>query len=86
MDFLPKAGQTSSLAGTNWSGSDTLPGFGKLSFRFLSNIQVVMIDAKETARGSFVHTGNNVTLTFGGGIIYNGRINGNVMSGTANNG
>jgi S1-C subfamily serine protease len=72
--------------GTSWAGSETLPGFGKLRFQFLTNISVIMVDAKETSRGSYVHTGNNVTITFGGGVTYNGTVNGNSMAGSATNG
>ncbi|MCI0683285.1 MAG: trypsin-like peptidase domain-containing protein [Gemmataceae bacterium] len=86
MPLLPQPGQTSNLSGSTWDGSETLPGFGRLRFQFVGNIQVIMIDAKETMRGSFVHTGNIVTLTFGGGVVYNGIINGNSMSGSASNG
>lgn len=84
--FLPQAGQTSNLTGSTWLGSETLPGFGKLRFQFVSNISVIMVDAKETSKGSFAHTGNNVTITFGGGVIYNGVVNGNTMGGNATNG
>jgi S1-C subfamily serine protease len=84
--FLPQPNQKSNLRGTTWDGSETLPGFGKLRFQFVTDIQAIMVDAKETLRGSYIHTGNNVTITFGGGVVYNGTINGNSMSGGATNG
>jgi S1-C subfamily serine protease len=84
--FLPQAGQSSNLTGTTWLGSETLPGFGKLRFQFITNVSVIMVDAQETSKGSFAHTGNNVTITFGGGVIYNGVVNGNNMAGNASNG
>ena len=83
--MVPQAGQKSNLKNTRWNGTETLPGFGKLNFQFITDSSVVMVDAKETLRGSYVHTGNNVTITFSGGIIYNGAINGNTMSGNATN-
>ncbi len=86
MDLLPQAGQQSALRNTVWDGSETLPGFGKLRFQFISNISVIMVDAQETSRGNYNHTGNNVTITFGGGVVYRGTINGNTMSGNASNG
>jgi len=86
MNLLPQPGQKSNLRGTQWTGSETLPGFGKLTFQFITDSAAIMIDARDTSRGSYVHTGNNVTITFAGGIIYNGAINGNTMAGGATNG
>ena len=34
-----------------WVGTETLPGFGKLSFAMYSNGRVVMVDAKSTTEG-----------------------------------
>lgn len=86
MNMLPQPGQKSDLRNTKWDCSETLIGFGKLTFRFITDSTAIMIDARDTTRGSYVHTGNNVTITFGGGIIYIGTINGNTMAGNATNG
>ena len=86
MNMLPPGNQQSDLRGSVWDGSETLPGYGKLRFQFISNTQAIMVDARDTLRGTFLHTANNVTLVFPGNVTYNGRINGNNMSGNATNG
>jgi len=85
-DLLPDPNQQSTLTGTVWTGSETLPGYGRLTFQFISNTAAIMIDARETSRGNYRQNGNSVTITFGGGIIYSGTINGNSMAGNAHNG
>jgi S1-C subfamily serine protease len=85
-DLVPDPNQQSTLTGSVWVGRETLAGFGKLTFQFTSNVAVVMIDAQEQSRGNYRQNGNAVIITFGGGIIYNGNINGNIMSGNATNG
>jgi hypothetical protein len=75
------------LANTTWAGSETLGGFGRLTFQFGANGQVTMIDAKETSHGSYTVQNNNVTLRFyDGTVIYTGVINGSTLNGTAQNG
>jgi HEAT repeat protein len=81
----PGQGQ-SNLAGTQWSGSETLQGFGELRFDFKAGGQVDMHDAAGQTGGRFVHNGQNVLLSFPGNIAYTGQINGNTMSGRATNG
>jgi S1-C subfamily serine protease len=85
-DLLPNPNQQSTLTGTVWNGSETLAGYGKLTFQFVTNTVAVMIDARETMRGTYRQNGNSVTITFGGGVIYNGTINGDNMAGSAHNG
>jgi S1-C subfamily serine protease len=85
-NFVPPANQTSNLRGTAWSGNETLAGYGKLTFQFITNRDVIMLDNDGSSRGSFIHTGNSVKLVFGGGVLYNGNVNGNTMSGSATNG
>src|SRR5262249_9271940 len=66
---------TAKLVGSLWVGSETLPGFGKLSFEFIDARQVVMVDAKETAEGTWSQKGNQVTLRFyGGRVVYTGTL------------
>jgi S1-C subfamily serine protease len=85
-DFVPPANQTSNLTGSTWSGNETLAGYGKLTFQFITNRDVIMLDNDGSTRGSFIHTGNTVKVVFGGGIVYTGNVNGNSMSGSATNG
>ncbi len=75
---------TQSLAGTNWKGSETLQTYGPLEFRFVNEKQVTMIDRKETTSGTYVRSGNRITLTFyDGDCTYDGTITGQTMVGTA---
>jgi S1-C subfamily serine protease len=85
-DLVPDPNQKSTLTGSAWTGKETLPGFGRLTFQFTSNVAVIMIDARDTTRGNYRQNGNAVSITFGGGIIYTGTINGNTMMGNATNG
>ena len=71
-------------AATRWAGSETLPGFGKLSFSMYPNGRVVMVDAKETSEGIWRRQGNQFTLSFNdGAVVYTGALNGAALSGTA---
>jgi hypothetical protein len=80
------AQKKSGLPGTTWGGSETLPGYGALTFIFEDQGNVTMIDAKETVVGRYVRNGQNVTLSFfGGAAVYNGTIRGKTMSGRARN-
>ena len=77
----PKKG---TLIGTAWTGRETLAGFGDLTFEFEENNNVTMIDAQGANPGRYTRNGALITLTFlDGKAIYNGRINGKTMSGTA---
>jgi hypothetical protein len=80
------AGGQPNLTGSTWSGSETLPGFDKLSFRFGAGGQATMVDVKGTTTGNFDLAGNTVTLRFPGNIVYTGTLNGAAISGNATNG
>jgi hypothetical protein len=69
---------------TRWSGEETLPGYGKLSFAMYPNGRAVMVDARGTMDGIWRQQGNTFTLAFSNGsVVYTGTLNGNVLSGTA---
>jgi TPR repeat protein len=69
-----------------WEGSETLAGFGKLSFTMLPKGKAVMDDARESTEGSWRQEGDQFTLTFGGRVVYTGTLQGGTLSGTASNG
>jgi hypothetical protein len=80
----PGGGQ---LAGTVWSGSEQLAGYGKLSFRLKANNRATMQDAQETMEGTWHQQGSQVTLRFDEGrVVYRGTLNGDTLSGSASNG
>lgn len=83
---LPPQNNPNALAGSTWSGSETLAGYGRLAFAFQGNGQVTMDDKDGKTPGSYVQTGNSVTLTFQGTIRYTGTVSGRDMSGSATNG
>jgi hypothetical protein len=67
-----------------FAGSETLPGYGKLSFAMYSNGRAIMTDAQSTAEGIWRQQGNQFTLSFANGsVIYTGVLNGATISGTA---
>ncbi len=69
---------------TQWSGSETLAGFGQLSFAIYPGGRVLMTDAKETVEGTWEKTGNQYTLAFfDHSVVYTGVVNGNLLAGTA---
>lgn len=70
------------VAGTVWSGTESLSGFGTLTFEFHGDAKAVMIDAQATVNGNWSQAGNQVTITFQN-CVYVGRIQGNVLSGNA---
>jgi S1-C subfamily serine protease len=74
-----------SLAGSQWSGRETLPGYGPLRFAFQGGGRVTMFDKDGASNGNYVQNGQTVTLNFPGGVTYTGQVNGGVMSGTARN-
>ncbi|MFO0863294.1 MAG: caspase family protein [Gemmataceae bacterium] len=66
------------------AGTETLPGYGRLSFELHKDGRVVMTDAKDTAEGVWRRQGNQYTLSFANGaIVYVGTENGATISGTA---
>lgn len=82
----PAAPQQVNLAGSTWTGTENLQGFGRLSFQFQAGGQVNMTDASGVSQGTWIQQGNQVTLTFANGqLTYRGIINGQVMSGNAGN-
>lgn len=65
-------------------GTETLPGYGALSFALYSNGRAVMVDAKSTTEGIWRQQGDQFTLAFANGsIVYTGVQNGAVIAGTA---
>jgi hypothetical protein len=73
--------QQANLAGSTWTGSETLPGFGKLTFAFRAGGAATMIDAKGEAQGTWTQNASEVTINFQG-CVYQGRINGQTLSGS----
>jgi hypothetical protein len=72
---------TASIAGSTWNGNENLPGFGKLSFVFRAGGAATMIDAKGQTEGTWTQNGNDVTINFNG-CVYQGRINGQSLTGS----
>jgi hypothetical protein len=69
---------------TRWAGTETLPGFGKLSFALYPDGKVVMVDAKETSEGIWRREGIRYTLAFDdGAVVYTGVLDDATLSGTA---
>jgi Caspase domain len=78
---------TGQLAGTVWSGSERLAGYGKLTFRLKANNRATMYDARDTMEGTWHQQGSQVTLRFDDGrVVYRGTLNGETLSGSASNG
>lgn len=74
---------TGGLIGSTWSGIETLPGYGALTFRFKADGVAVMIDKNGDTSGTWKQAGNNVTIQFGAKLSYIGTIKGNTMKGSA---
>jgi hypothetical protein len=70
-----------SVAGSTWSGTENLPGFGKLTFVFRANGSATMIDTKGETAGNWTQNGNDVTINFNG-CVYQGRVNGQNLAGS----
>jgi hypothetical protein len=69
---------------TKWVGSETLPGFGKLTFTTYPNGVAIMMDARSKTEGIWQQHGNHMTLAFANGaIVYTGALKGATLSGTA---
>jgi hypothetical protein len=71
---------------TNWEGTETLRGYGKLRFEFRPGFRATMIDAKDRVDGTYNLDGEKVSIRFGGVLVYSGTISGNTMSGNARDG
>jgi len=84
---VPVAVPAFGAATSTWIGTEDLPGYGPLSFRFQSNGQVTMIDAAGSLPGTYTQAGNTVTLSFdNGSVVYTGTLNGQTLAGGAQNG
>ncbi len=67
-----------------FEGTETLAGYGKLSFAIHAKGRVVMTDAKSTSEGIWQLQDNQYTLSFANGaVVYTGTLKGAVLSGTA---
>lgn len=67
-----------------FTGTEALPGYGKLTFEMYSNGRAIMVDAKSTTEGIWRQEGTQITLSFANGaVIYTGTLNGATLSGTA---
>jgi hypothetical protein len=69
------------VAGSTWTGSENLPGYGKLTFAFRAGGAVTMFDAKGETQGTWTQSGDQVAIRFNG-CVYQGRINGQTLSGS----
>ena len=75
-----------SLVGTQWSGSEDLEGFGKLTFQFQNDNKAIMIDTSGKSQGTYSVNGNEISILFNNGkVAYIGKISGKTLSGTAAN-
>lgn len=81
-ESAPPVPSTSNLVGSTWEGTESLSGFGKLTFRLEAAGKAVMIDASSTVNGDWAQDGSKVTITFKN-CVYQGTIQGQVLSGTA---
>jgi hypothetical protein len=76
----------SSLAGTSWQGTETLPGYGDLTFHFHEDSTATMVDTDGTSYGTWSQAGGRVRLAFyDGTVIYDGTLSGNQLFGSARN-
>jgi hypothetical protein len=67
-----------------FTGTETLPGYGKLSFALYSNGRAIMVDAKSSSEGIWRQKGALYTLSFANGsVVYTGTLKGTTLSGTA---
>jgi hypothetical protein len=88
LEALRRAAPTAafaSLSGTTWAGTESLPGFTKLIFRFGPDGKVVRIDTFATNKGTWSQNDNQVYITFGR-TIYTGTIQDQVLSGNVHSG
>jgi predicted RNA-binding protein YlxR (DUF448 family) len=79
-------GNVISLPGTEWAGSENLKGFGNLRFKFMTGGEAIMVDAQHALKGSYSQNGAQVAIRFGKSCVYSGTIQGQTMSGTAQEG
>jgi hypothetical protein len=69
------------ITGSTWTGTENLPGYGKLTFEFGANGAATMIDTKGETPGTWTQSGSEVTIRFDG-CVYQGRNNGQTLSGS----
>jgi hypothetical protein len=70
-----------------WTGSENLSGFGRLSFTLNGGGQAVMVDAHQSWEGTWHQSGDTITLRFDNGrVVYTGTLSGTNLSGSATNG
>jgi uncharacterized caspase-like protein len=82
--FAPVKSSPSDTPATRWAGTETLAGYGKLSFALYASGRAVMVDAGETTEGIWRRTDNQFTLSFSdGAVVYTGNLEGQTLSGTA---
>jgi hypothetical protein len=90
VDLFTGSGKTAppaaNLAGSTWSGSETLAGYGTLSFRFLNEGRVNMIDKDGDTPGTWRLDNKTVTMQFGRNVTYTATAEGNALRGSAGNG
>jgi hypothetical protein len=83
---LPLANLKSGSIGTVYSGTESLAGYGKLSFTLEPGTQAIMNDAKTTIVGTYFREGNRIVISFPDvGATYTGVINGKQITGNAVN-
>ncbi len=70
------------IAGSVWSGTESLAGFGKLSFQFDADGKATMFDAKAKVFGKWSQAGNAVTISFTN-CVYQGTLQGKSLTGMA---
>lgn len=79
-------GVSATLAGTRWTGTETLKGYGILTFEFHPNGQATMIDTEGVSLGQWFQKGSEVTILFySGKVIYQGTVSGDSIAGSARN-
>jgi hypothetical protein len=82
---IPGEPVPATLAGSSFSGSESLNGYGSLTFKFLDGQRVIMSDARETVQGRWEKAGGNTVYLYfyNDKCIYRGSLTGNLLQGTA---
>ncbi|MBM3995975.1 MAG: hypothetical protein FJ303_17765 [Planctomycetes bacterium] len=74
------------LERSRWVGQEQLEGYGDLEFVFRASGVVIMIDTDGANQGTYRQVGTDVVMTFyDGRVVYQGRMQGNTMTGTGRN-
>ena len=74
------------LAGSDWSGTETLASYGTLSFRFRNEGRAIMVDRDGDTPGFWKRDGDTITMEFGKTVTYTGTLKDSALSGNATNG